>query len=60
MGAFLSKIEASDVLIFLGLVLIGTGLFFWLGKGVALTVVGTLLLCMGFLGGALPEKKVKR
>ena len=52
-----NKIEATDVFIFLGLVLIGTGLFFWFGHGVALTVVGFLLLGIGFFSGAVRTKK---
>lgn len=53
----LNKIEASDVFIFLGLVLIGTGLFFWLGLGISLTVEGILIFGLGFFGGAAGTKK---
>ena len=52
-----NKIEKTDVFIFLGLVLTGTGLFFWFGHGIALTVVGILLLGIGFFGGAIRDKK---
>jgi hypothetical protein len=48
-------VDTSDVFIFLGLVLIGTGLFFWCGKGIALTVVGSLLFLLGFIGGKAKE-----
>jgi len=41
------KPTKSDYLIFMGLVLLGTGLFFWLGKGVAMAVVGALVVAMG-------------
>ena len=52
-----TKIEATDIFIFIGLSMIGAGLFFWIGHGVALTVVGFLLLCIGFFGGAIRTKK---
>jgi len=55
--SFLKSIEASDVFIFLGLVLIGTGLFFWLGLGISLTVEGILIFGLGFFGGAAKVKK---
>ena len=51
------KIEATDVFIFIGLSMIGTGLFFWVGHGIALTVVGFLLLGIGFFSGAIRTKK---
>lgn len=50
------KPSVSDVLILLGLVLIGTGLFFWFGKGVALAVDGALVLLMG-IGANVDEKR---
>ena len=53
----LKKIEASDVFIFLGLVLIGTGLFFCAGLGISLTVEGLILFGLGFFGGAVKVKK---
>ena len=43
------KPTISDVFIILGLVLIGTGLFFWYGLGPALTVIGALMLILGVL-----------
>ncbi|MCP4568399.1 MAG: hypothetical protein GY841_12550 [FCB group bacterium] len=52
----IKKIDISDVFMFLGLVLIGIGLFFWFGIGPALAIPGGLLLCMGYLAGALGGK----
>ena len=49
----LKKIEATDVFIFIGLSMIGTGLFFWFGHGVSLTTVGALFFLMGFFSGAI-------
>ena len=43
----MKRIEFSDVLVFSGLSLLGVGLFFWFGVGVALTVDGALLLGLG-------------
>jgi hypothetical protein len=48
-----SKVEATDIFIFTGLILIGIGLFLFQGLGVALLVVGALLFGMGFFGGAI-------
>ena len=42
---------------FLGLTLLGTGLFLFLGLGVSLTVIGALLFCMGFFSGAVKDRK---
>ena len=55
--SILKKIDATDVFQFIGLVLIGTGLYFWCGIGISLTVVGFLLLGLGFFSGALRTKK---
>jgi len=52
------KPSKSDVLILLGLVLLGTGLFYWFGKGVAMTVAGAVLLFMG-IGANWTEKTQK-
>jgi hypothetical protein len=60
MGKFFSKIETSDILIFLGLTELGVGLFFWFGKGVSMTVVGALLFCMGFFGGMIQPAAHKK
>jgi len=49
--SFFKSIEKADVVQILGLVLIGIGLFFCAGIGVALTVVGALLFIVGFLPG---------
>ena len=43
----MNRIDFSDVLIFLGLSLLGVGLFFWFGLGVALSVDGALLFGLG-------------
>ena len=43
----MNNISFSDVLVFLGLSLLGVGLFFWFGLGVALTVSGVVLLGLG-------------
>ena len=50
------KIEATDVFIFIGLSMTGTGLFLVYGLGIALTVVGVLLLSIGFFSGAIRKK----
>jgi len=41
------KIDFADVLIFLGLSLLGVGLFLCFGLGVALAVDGVLLIGLG-------------
>ena len=48
-----SKVEATDIFIFTGLILIGIGLFLFQGLGVALLVVGALLFGMGFFSGTV-------
>ena len=55
--SFFKKIDITDVFQFIGLVLIGTGLFFSCGLGISLTVVGMLLLSIGFFSGAIRNKK---
>jgi hypothetical protein len=47
---FLSKIEATDTMQFIGLVLFGAGLFFVFGHGWALTAVGIVFILLGFFG----------
>ena len=42
-----ARISISDVFILMGLVLIGTGLFFWFGIGPAIAVDGALMLLIG-------------
>jgi len=44
------KPTKSDSLILIGLILLATGLFFWWGKGVALTIVGAIVVVMGVAG----------
>ena len=41
------KPSISDVIIFIGLVLLGTGLFFCFSLGVSLAVVGALVFLLG-------------
>jgi len=53
----LKNIDGQDILMFLGLILIGIGLYLWLGLGVSFSVVGALLFCMGYLSGAVKGKK---
>lgn len=43
----MKNIDFSDVLIFMGLSLLGVGLFFCVGLGVALAVDGALLIGFG-------------
>jgi hypothetical protein len=45
------EIDFSDVLLFLGLSLLGVGLFLWIGLPKALTVVGGLMWLMGIVPG---------
>ncbi len=54
---FFKSIALSDVFIFAGLVLLGTGLFFCAGLGISFTVSGALLFGLGFLGGTVKDKK---
>ncbi len=55
-----NKIESSDVLMCLGLVLLGIGLVLWFNLGVSLAVIGALLVFMGFFGSAMAGQKDKR
>ena len=43
------RIEKSDVLLLLGLMFLGTGLYLLFGPGWALVVAGGLVFLMGFL-----------
>jgi hypothetical protein len=45
--SILKALGFADILVFLGLTLVGVGLFLWFGIGPALTVVGALLLGLG-------------
>ena len=55
------KPSISDVLILLGLSLIGVGLFLWFGLGVALSVTGVLFLSLGVAGNkAEPKNKANK
>ena len=56
--AFDMKISISDGIIIIGLILMGTGLFFWLGKGIALTVVGSLVALIG-VGVSIESTRAK-
>jgi len=50
-------IDVQDVLMAAGLILLGIGLFLWWGAGVSLSVVGTILFCVGFFSGAMTKGK---
>ena len=54
MGKF---VDVQDVLMIVGLILLGLGLFLWFGLGVSLSVVGTILFCVGFFSGAMTKGK---
>ena len=47
---FWKYIDKSDYLIFLGLLILGTGLYLQFGQGMALTVVGSIVTVAGFIG----------
>lgn len=53
----MKNIDKDDILIFLGLILLGVGLFFCSGLGIALTVIGILLFGMGFFSGAVRSRR---
>lgn len=53
---FFKSIQKSDVFFFMGLPMLGIGLFFWFGLGVSLTSIGALLVCIGFFAGAVKVK----
>ena len=46
----MEKIEKADVFVFLGLILIGTGLFLWFGLGPALTIDGAIIVILAIFG----------
>lgn len=46
----LKEVEKSDVFIFSGLALLGTGLFLFLGLGISLSVIGAVILAIGLFG----------
>lgn len=52
------RIDASDVLIVMGLLLLGAGLW-WLSPPLALIIVGTVLLLVGLVGAWLRGKRVQ-
>lgn len=54
----LSRIETSDILIVAGLILLGLGLFLWLGRGIALTIEGALILILG-IAANVAENRVR-
>jgi len=45
-----SFVELRDLLILMGLSLIGTGLYFWFGLGQALTIPGAILTLIAVIG----------
>jgi len=47
----MKQINKRDVFIFVGMVLIGTGLWFWFGFGPALSVPGAIIAALGIFGG---------
>jgi len=57
------KVEKSDVLLLLGILFLGVGLYLLFGPGWALAVIGGLLFFLGFLanivGRPAPPTKVK-
>jgi len=53
---FLKYVDLSDILIFLGCILLGYGLFLLKGLGFSLTVLGFISLILG-IGGSIPAKK---
>jgi len=61
MKIFFQQIDLFDILLFLGCILIGYGLFLLNGLGFSLTVVGAIFLFIGLLGSipALFKGKVK-
>ena len=56
MKKLINKIEATDIFQFIGLSFLGIGLYFWAGIGVSLSVIGALLILMGFFAGAVKDK----
>jgi|GEM_PF-2848830 len=46
----LKQVDQSDYLIFLGLLILGSGLYLWFGPGIALSVVGGIVTVAGFIG----------
>lgn len=52
------RIDASDVLVFCGLLLLGAGLW-WLSPPAALIVVGVVLLIVGLVGAWLRGKRAE-
>jgi len=51
------KVTISDLLILMGLSLIGVGLFYWFSLGVSLTVSGALLLMIGIAANVAEVRK---
>jgi hypothetical protein len=56
MRTFLSNIDLSDILICIGCILLGYGLFLLKGLGFSLAVIGAIFLILGILG-SIPVKK---
>ena len=57
MRKFIKEIEKTDVFTFIGLGLLGVGLYFCAGIGVSLSVIGSILFCMGYFAGAVRMRK---
>jgi len=59
MDNFIKKIDFSDIMIFLGCILMGCGLFLFKNLGVSLVTSGVLLLNIGILRsilGKMPKR----
>ena len=56
MKKLINKIEATDIFQFIGLSFLGIGLYFCAGIGVSLSVIGALLILIGFFAGAVKDK----
>ena len=57
MKKFIKEIEKTDVFTFIGLGSMGVGLYFCAGIGVSLSVIGSILFCMGYFAGAVRMRK---
>ena len=55
-----AAVDLWDVLCGLGLVLLAVGLGVWVGAGVALTVVGALLLTLGVAGTVYEQRTLAK
>jgi hypothetical protein len=51
----MKKPDKADVLILLGLTNLGAGLYMWLGEGIAMSIIGTLILILGIVEELKPN-----